>query len=37
MGFSQRMGLKPMSKEIQIDSIDNELRNGLWNSSGFGI
>jgi hypothetical protein len=31
MGFSQRMGLKPMSKEIQIDSIDNELRNGLWN------
>jgi hypothetical protein len=31
MGFSQRMGLKPLSKEIQIDSIDNELRNGLWN------
>lgn len=31
MGFSQRMGLKPSTKDIQINSIDNELRNGLWN------
>jgi len=31
MGFSQRMGLKPLTKEIQIESIDDDLRNGLWN------
>lgn len=31
MGFSQRMGLKPVAKDIQIDSIDQDLKNGLWN------
>jgi len=37
MGFSQRMGLKPLSKNIQIDSIDEELRNGLWNIIKIGL
>jgi hypothetical protein len=31
MLFSQRHGLKPIQKIIQIDSMDDELRNGLWN------
>ena len=31
MRFSQRIGLKPLEKIIQKDSIDIELRNGLWN------
>jgi hypothetical protein len=31
MGFSQRMGLQPLTKDIQIDSIDQDLKNGLWN------
>jgi hypothetical protein len=30
MLFSQRKGLKPLSKEIQKEDIDQELRNGLW-------
>jgi hypothetical protein len=30
MLFSQRKGLKPMSKEIQRELLDQELRNGLW-------
>ena len=29
--FSQRKGLKPREKIVQIDSIDDELRNLLWN------
>jgi len=29
--FSQRMGFEPIKKEIQIDSMDDDLRNGLWN------
>ena len=29
--FSQRKGLKPIKSVIQVNSIDNELRNGLWN------
>lgn len=29
--FSERMGIKPIRDTIQIDSIDSELRNGLWN------
>jgi AbiJ N-terminal domain 4 len=28
--FSQRMGLQPLSKALQIDQVDEELRNGLW-------
>jgi len=30
--FSQRMGLESIRSVLQIDSIDDELRNGLWNS-----
>lgn len=30
MLFSQRKGLKPMSKDIQRESLDQELRGGLW-------
>ena len=29
--FSQRKGLKPIRSVMQIDSMDAELRNGLWN------
>lgn len=32
MLFSQRKGIKPLNKVIQIDTIDGELRNGLWNA-----
>lgn len=31
MLFSQRTGLTPYKKEIQLNSIDDELKNGLWN------
>ena len=31
MKFSQRQGITPQSKPIQVDSMDNDLRNGLWN------
>lgn len=31
MLFSQRYGLKPIKTIIQIDSMDDNLRNGLWN------
>lgn len=30
MIFSKRMGIKPAKKSIQIESIDDELRNTLW-------
>ncbi len=30
--FSQRKGIKPIKSVIQIDSMDAELRNGLWNA-----
>jgi len=30
--FSHRMGLKPTKIKIQINSMDNDLRNGLWNA-----
>lgn len=29
--FSQRSGFKPISKVIQTESMDQELRNSLWN------
>ncbi|WP_052901719.1 AbiJ-NTD4 domain-containing protein [Pectobacterium brasiliense] len=29
--FSQRMGIRPMQKAIQRESMDSELRTGLWN------
>ena len=30
--FSQRSGIRPLSKAIQRESIDDELRNALWTS-----
>lgn len=30
--FSQRKGLKPIKSVMQVDSIDDDLRNGLWNA-----
>ena len=30
--FSQRKGIKPIKNVIQIDSMDNDLRNKLWNA-----
>src|SRR6266536_1786074 len=31
MLFSQRQGLKPVQKALQVDAIDDQLRSGLWN------
>lgn len=31
MRFSQRINKKPFKKEIQIETMDDDLRNGLWN------
>ena len=30
MKFSQRIGKTPLTKEIQLESIDKDLKNGLW-------
>jgi hypothetical protein len=30
--FSQRKGIKPVKSVIQVDTMDMELRNGLWNA-----
>lgn len=30
--FSQRKGLKPIKNVMQVDSMDTDLRNGLWNA-----
>jgi hypothetical protein len=30
MSFSQRIGLKPARKAIQLDGMDDDLRNSLW-------
>lgn len=32
MLFSYRQGLKPVKNRIQTDSMDDDLRNGLWNA-----
>jgi len=32
MLFSQRQGIKPVKVNIQIDSMDDDLRNRLWNA-----
>lgn len=32
LSFSQRLGLKPDTKLIQLDEMDNDLRVALWNS-----
>ena len=31
MLFSQRHGYKPIREQMQIESIDDDLRNGIWN------
>jgi hypothetical protein len=31
MRFSQRIGKTPVTKSLQLESIDSELLNGLWN------
>ena len=35
MSFSQRKGLKPIGKVAQIDNIDSDLRNALWDALTF--
>ena len=30
--FSQRKGIKPVKSVMQVDSMDSDLRNGLWNA-----
>lgn len=30
--FSERHGVKPIKQAIQIDGMDHDLRNGLWNA-----
>lgn len=30
--FSQRKGIKPVKSVVQVDSMDKELRNSLWNA-----
>ncbi len=30
--FSQRKGIKPVKSAMQVNSMDKELRNGLWNA-----
>jgi hypothetical protein len=32
MKFSQRIGKTPSAKQMQVEGIDDELRNGLWNA-----
>ena len=31
MNFSQRIGQEPATKELQLNSIDRDLKNSLWN------
>jgi hypothetical protein len=31
MRFSQRLGFKSSFKQLQVDSLDADLRNGIWN------
>jgi len=33
--FSQRKGIKPVKSVMQVDSMDGDLRNGLWNALTF--
>jgi len=32
MRFSQREALKPVKSAIQVESMDDDLRTGLWNA-----
>jgi hypothetical protein len=31
MKFSQRIGKTPVTKKLQVESLDEDLKNGLWN------
>lgn len=35
MKFSQRIGKTPATKSIQLESLDDDLKNGLWNIIKF--
>ena len=37
MRFSQRMGLTPVRQALQVDSMDEGLRNSLWNLLKLGV
>jgi hypothetical protein len=37
MDFSQRIGVIPAIKQLQIDAMDIELRNGIWNGFKLSI
>lgn len=37
MRFSERNGFKPAKVKIQLDSMDQELRVGLWNAYYLGV
>lgn len=40
MGFSERMGFRPVSDVIQVDGMNDTLRNGIWNvlyANKFGL
>ena len=37
MLFSERYGYKPVREVVQIDSVDESLRNGLWNVMQIGV
>lgn len=37
MRFSEREGFKPVRQALQIDSVDEPLRNGLWNALNWYI
>ena len=32
LSFSQRKGFEPVKSVLQVDSMDSDLRNGLWNA-----
>jgi len=35
--FSERIGAKPPKTVLQLDSMDDDLRNGLWNASSIAL
>ena len=37
LSFSQRNGLTPESKDIQLKSMDDDLKNGIWNGLRLSI
>ena len=35
--FSERIGVKPPKAVLQLDSMDDDLRNGLWNAASLSV